>query len=166
MTTVTSNSIKKEILNFSISRFSLLNNKSELSEALPDSIADMKQTLHAYKTMVMGRAFDKKAIALQRTGKIGTYPSILGQEAIGTAIGLAMDKDDVFAPYYRDCCTQYLRGVSLKEMFLYWGGHEKGSNYQFCRQDFPVCVPIATQLGHAAGAAVAFKTKGQHHGHD
>ena len=132
-------------------------------KALPEEISNTEDMRKAYETMVLIRAFDKKAIALQRTGKIGTYPSILGQEAIGTAIGLAMDKDDVFAPYYRDCCTQYLRGVSLKEMFLYWGGHERGSNFEHCRQDFPVCVPIATQLGHAAGAAVSFKTLGQHH---
>jgi len=162
MTTVTSNSINKEQLNFSISRYSLLNNKGELSEELPESIADMKQALHAYKTMVLGRAFDKKAIALQRTGKLGTYPSILGQEAISTAIGVALDEKDIFAPYYRDLTAQYLRGVSLKEMLLYWGGSEQGSNYQNCKKDFPVCIPIATQLSHAAGAAISLKVQGIH----
>jgi pyruvate dehydrogenase E1 component alpha subunit len=109
------------------------------------------------------RSFDKKAIALQRTGKLGTYPSILGQEAIGTAIGHALCKDDIFAPYYRDIATQYLRGVSLTEILLYWGGNERGSDYKNCPKDFPICVPIATQLGHAAGAAAAIKLKGEHH---
>jgi 2-oxoisovalerate dehydrogenase E1 component alpha subunit len=116
----------------------------------------------AYRIMRLIRSFDKKAIALQRTGKLGTYPSILGQEAIGTAIGHALSKDDIFAPYYRDIATQYLRGVSLKEILLYWGGSELGSAYESCPKDFPICVPIATQLGHAAGAAVAIKTRGEH----
>ncbi|MFT6904459.1 MAG: 2-oxoisovalerate dehydrogenase E1 component alpha subunit [Oleiphilaceae bacterium] len=116
----------------------------------------------AYRIMSLIRSFDKKAIALQRTGKLGTYPSILGQEAIGTAIGHVLSKDDIFTPYYRDIATQYLRGVSLKEILLYWGGSELGSAYESCPKDFPICVPIATQLCHAAGAAVAIKTRGEH----
>jgi len=152
-----------DTLTFSIKFEQFLGPDGRLIKALPEEISNTEDMLRAYETMVLIRAFDKKAIALQRTGKLGTYPSILGQEAIGTAIGMAMAQTDVFAPYYRDFCTQYLRGVSLKEMLLYWGGHERGSNFEHCRRDFPVCVPIATQLGHAAGAAVTFKTLGQHH---
>ncbi len=134
------------------------NNKASLleSELSKDQIFD------AYRVMRLIRTFDKKAISLQRTGKLGTYPSVLGQEAIGTAIGHTLLKDDVFAPYYRDIATQYLRGVSLIELLLYWGGNETGSAYENCPNDFPICVPIATQLGHAAGAAVAMKTRGEH----
>jgi len=150
-------------LNFSISYEQFLEPNGSLCSALPENVRDTKKALHAYQTMVFMRAFDYKAIALQRTGKLGTYPSILGQEAIGTAIGHALNTDDVFAPYYRDLCTQFLRGVSLKETLLYWGGSEKGSQYENCPNDFPVCVPIATQLCHAAGAAIAMKTKGLHH---
>ena len=105
-----------ETLNFSVEYEQFLRADGSLCKALPESIEGVQGMLSAYETMVLIRAFDKKAIALQRTGKIGTYPSMLGQEAIGTAIGQAMTKDDVFAPYYRDLCTQYLRGVSLKEI--------------------------------------------------
>ena len=86
MTTV-NDSVDKEILSFSIARYSILNNEGNITGALPASISDTKRVLRAYKSMVLGRAFDKKAIALQRTGKLGTYPSILGQEAISTAPG-------------------------------------------------------------------------------
>jgi len=152
-----------ETLNFSIKYEQFLAPDGSLLKAIPSNINDPKTVVEAYKTMMLIRAFDQKAIALQRTGKLGTYPSVLGQEAIGTAIGQAMSKNDVFAPYYRDLSTQYLRGVSLKEMLLYWGGSERGSAYENCPNDFPNCVPIATQYGHAAGAAVAMKTKGLHH---
>jgi len=155
-------SVDKEMLNFSIARYSILNNEGNVKGDLPSSISDARHVLKAYESMVLGRAFDKKAIALQRTGKLGTYPSILGQEAISTAIGLAMGEKDIFAPYYRDLIAQYLRGVSLKEMLLYWGGNEQGSNYKHCTQDFPNCIPIATQLSHAAGAAISLKVKGIH----
>lgn len=151
---------------FSVEYYQFLNEQGELSDNLPedyiDAHMDTGKALEAYKAMVLGRAFDAKAIALQRTGKMGTYPSILGQEAIGAAIGLAMAPEDIFAPYYRDMITQYLRGVKLEEMLLYWGGSEQGSAYQNCPHDFPNCVPIATQFCHAAGAAISLKVKGVH----
>jgi 2-oxoisovalerate dehydrogenase E1 component subunit alpha len=150
-------------LTFSVPFLQFLKADATLLNDLPESISDKKSMVSAYETMTLIRAFDHKAIALQRTGKLGTYPSVLGQEAMGTAIGMAMSKDDIFAPYYRDFASQYLRGVSLKEMLMYWGGFERASQYKNGGTDFPVCVPIATQCGHAAGAAVAIKTRGEHH---
>ena len=44
---------------------------------------------------------------------------------------------------------------------MYWGGDERGSDYQQepARHDFAWAVPIATQCLHAAGAALAFKLR-------
>lgn len=152
----------KSTQSFDISHTSLLNESGQLSEDCPTSI-NPEHLRQAYATMVLIRAFDQKAIALQRTGKLGTYPSILGQEAISTAIGMTMHTEDVFVPYYRDQAAQYLRGVALKEILLYWGGDERGSNYASpkCAQDMPVCVPIATQYCHAAGIATAMKIRAE-----
>jgi pyruvate dehydrogenase E1 component alpha subunit len=152
-----------DTLKFSVGYEQFISDKGELLHSLPASVDNKERVINAYETMVLIREFDKKAIALQRTGQLGTYPSLLGQEAIGTAIGQALLKDDIFTPYYRDISTQYLRGVSLTEILLYWGGDERGSAFKNCPNDFPVCVPIATQYGHAAGAAIALKTRGQHH---
>ncbi len=154
--------MNNQSLSFSIERKAFLGEQGELIEALPKDLCDETLVLEAYEAMVLGRNFDSKAIALQRTGQLGTYPSILGQEAIGAAIGLAMHEDDVFVPYYRDLITQYLRKVELDEVLLYWGGDERGSNYRRNSRDFPNCVPIATQLCHAAGAAVSQKMQGTH----
>ena len=114
-----------------------------------------------YQTMLLTRLFDARAISLQRTGKLGTYPSSLGQEAIGTAIGYALQPEDVFVTYYRDYAAQLLRGVSMTEILLYWGGSERGNNYQspLSQQDPPVCVPIASQCLHAAGIASAMNIR-------
>ena len=116
--------------------------------------------LKSYGYMVLNRVFDQKAVALQRTGQLGTFPSSLGQEAFGVAIGMALQKDDVFVPYYRDQGAHFLRGHKMEDLLLYWGGDERGSEGG-PKQDFPVCVPIATQITHAAGAAAALKIKGQ-----
>jgi 2-oxoisovalerate dehydrogenase E1 component alpha subunit len=146
---------------FSIPSLRYLNADGEPEQALPEWAQDRDKLRHAYETMVLCRTMDQKAIALQRTGKLGTYPSVLGQEAIGVAIGQWMRPDDVLVPYYRDFPAQYLRGVSLTETLLYWGGDERGSAWENCREDFPISVPIATQLCHAAGVAAAFKVRSQ-----
>lgn len=149
----------RETQSFTIRRARYLADDGQLLETLPESLTEQR-LCDAYRTMVLVRLFDSKAIALQRTGKLGTYPSILGQEAISTAIGLCMQPDDVLAPYYRDTGAQILRGVGLDEILAYWGGDERGSAFQHCPHDFPVAVPIATQIAHAAGAAAALKIRG------
>jgi pyruvate dehydrogenase E1 component alpha subunit len=131
---------------------------------LPDWALDGERLVALYRAMVRTRLFDQKVIALQRTGRVGTYASSLGQEAVGAAIGTLLRADDVLVPYYRDTASQLLRGVSMSEMLLYWGGDERGSDYKgaVARGDFPLCVPIATQALHACGVASAFKIRGEH----
>lgn len=126
---------------------------------LPDFARDLKQLVDLYKTMSFVRVFDAKAVALQRTGKLGTYASCLGHEAAHVAIGSAMQEDDVFAPMYREYGAQFVRGVKPREVLLYWGGDERGNDFSGPAHDFPWCVPIATQCLHAAGAALAFKIR-------
>tara|TARA_B110000879_G_scaffold199419_1_gene272291 strand:- start:88 stop:1167 length:1080 start_codon:yes stop_codon:yes gene_type:complete len=142
---------------FDIYYHQLLTETGELTGELP-SFADNKQTLiDLYQTMVQMRAYDTKAIALQRTGKMGTYASIHGQEAISTATGHAMAKNDVLAPYYRDYAAQIQRGTNMSDIYQYWGGDERGSAHENQGEDFPIAVPIATQCLHATGIAFAFK---------
>lgn len=123
-----------------------------------------EQLIAFYRTLVLIRQFDAKAIALQRTGQMGTYPSCLGQEAFSTGIGFAMEESDVFVPYYRDQATQYLRGVRLSQLLQLWGGDERANLFEGpAAKDLPICVPIATQITHAAGVATAMKSRGEHH---
>ncbi|MEO8671252.1 MAG: pyruvate dehydrogenase (acetyl-transferring) E1 component subunit alpha [Tahibacter sp.] len=126
---------------------------------LPDFAKDFKQLVELYKTMAFVRVFDSKAVALQRTGKLGTYASCLGHEAAHVAIGSAMRDDDVFAPMYREYGAQFVRGVKPREVLMYWGGDERGNDFSGPAHDFAWCVPIATQCLHAAGAALAFKIR-------
>lgn len=128
---------------------------------LPPQAEDTERTLAAYRNMVLTRSFDTKTIALQRTGKCGTYPSVLGHEVIGTVIGQSLASTDVFVPYYRDQAAHILRGVSLTELLLYWGGDERGSAWKNCPEDLPISVPIATQCCHAVGVASAFRIRGE-----
>ena len=122
-----------------------------------------EQLIAFYRTLVLIRLFDTKAVALQRTGRLGTYPSCLGQEAFSAGIGHALKPDDVFVPYYRDQATQYLRGVPLSQLLQLWGGDERANIFEgSAHRDLPICVPIATQITHAAGVASAMKVRSEH----
>ncbi len=146
---------------FHVDSVCYLDDRGKPVEDLPPQAEDTERTLAAYRNMVLTRTFDAKTIALQRTGKCGTYPSVLGHEIIGTAIGQSLAKTDVFVPYYRDQAVHILRGATLPELLLYWGGDERGSAWKNCPQDLPIAVPIATQCCHAVGVASAFRIRGE-----
>ena len=150
---------------FEIEYLQYLKPDGSLADKLPPAVPDAKALLPLFKQMLFVRAFDTKAIALQRTGKLGTYASCLGHEATHVGIGAAMAEDDVYAPSYREYGTLFMRGVRPREVLLYWGGDERGNDFQEggARHDFPFCVPISTQCLHAAGAALAFKLRGEPH---
>jgi len=149
------------VASFEIGYTRFIDAGGEPTQPLPEFARDPARLIALYGAMVATRAFDAKAIALQRTGKIGTFASALGQEAVGVGAASAMRADDVLLPSYRDHAAQFVRGVTMTESLLYWGGDERGSDFAVPRGDFADCVPIATQICHAAGAALAFKLRGE-----
>jgi 2-oxoisovalerate dehydrogenase E1 component alpha subunit len=147
----------KNVTSFTIQYQQYLNSQGEPTQVLP-AFANPSKLTELYYLMTLIRIFDAKAVALQRTGKIGTYAGVLGQEAIGIAIGNVLQKEDVFCPYYRDYGTMVQRGVKMSDILSYWGGDERGNDFDNS-QDFSFSVPIASQCLHAAGIASAFKIR-------
>ncbi|AOS96347.1 Pyruvate dehydrogenase E1 component subunit alpha [Microbulbifer aggregans] len=146
------------VASFDINFLQYLDERGQATQALPDSATpDLLQSL--YRQMNLARLVDQRAVQLQRTGRLGTYPSSLGQEAIGVGVGSAMQADDVYCPYYRETGALLERGVEIEEILAIWGGDERGQDYQHAPEDLPLCVPIATQLLHAAGVAFALQYK-------
>ncbi len=153
--------MKKTVAQYQVDHLQILGPDGNLLSELPEFARDTDELLKMYRLMTLTRVFDTKAINLQRTGKLGTYASSLGHEAAHVGMGAAMHEDDVFAPMYREYGAQFWRGVKMSEVLLYWGGDERGNDFVGPRQDFPWCVPIATQCLHAAGAAMAMKLRGE-----
>jgi 2-oxoisovalerate dehydrogenase E1 component alpha subunit len=149
----------KTVAEFKIHYRQILDARGLLQAPPPGFVHDEKDLLRMYEIMTLVRLFDAKAVNLQRTGQLGTYPSCLGHEAAHVGVGAAMRPEDVLAPVYREFGTQIWRGVRMVEILNYWGGDERGNDFAVPRHDFPWCVPIATQTLHAAGAAMAFKIK-------
>ena len=134
------------IAEFKVDYRQFIDPEGKVVSELPDFAKDPEELLKMYRLMTLTRVFDTKAVNLQRTGKLGTYASSLGHEAAHVGIGAAMADDDCFAPMYREYGAQLWRGVTMKDILLYWGGDERGNDFQGpARGDFAWCVPIATQ---------------------
>jgi 2-oxoisovalerate dehydrogenase E1 component alpha subunit len=149
------------VARFEIAYYQILNEEGKITKDVPEFAKNPDHLIRLYRVMLLNRIFDLKAIALTRTGKLGTYPSARGQEAVFAGIGDAMEKEDILVPYYRDVGSLIQRGVQLKEILLYWGGDERGNAFECESQDFPYSVPIGTQMLHAAGIATAFQIRGE-----
>lgn len=132
----------------------------QLVRPLPKD-ADPTSLKALYRALVRTRVFDAKAIALQRTGRLGTYASSLGQEAVSVGAASAMRADDILVPSFREHGGQLWRGATLAELFQYWGGDERGNHFVNAPCDFPNCVPVGSQAPHAAGVALAVKLRNE-----
>jgi len=149
------------VAKFEIHHTRFLDPEGKAVQPLPVFARDPRDLVPIYRWMVLMRAYDAKAIALQRTGQLGTFASLLGKEAVEAGVGSAMREDDVFLMTYRENGVQLMRGVTLKDLFLYWGGDERGSDFGGSRRDFPICITIAAHVTHAVGVAYAMKLRGE-----
>lgn len=149
------------IAKFEVRRRGYLSPDGSVAGDLPDFADDRNTTVAMYRGMVLARTFDLKAVSLQRTGRLGTYATSLGQEAVAVGTASAMRPEDVLLPSYRDNAALLWRGVTVEDILLFWGGDERGSNWSGPAHDFPFCIPVGSQAPHAAGVAYAFKYRKQ-----
>src|SRR6266487_3798833 len=147
------------IARFEVRHRNYLAPDGSISRPLPAFASDASLLASLYRAMVLLRNFDRKAVSLQRTGRLGTYAVSLGQEAVSVGIASAMREEDVLLPSYRDNGTLLWRGTKMEEILLFWGGDERGNLSSGPAHDFPYCIPVGSQAPHAAGVAYAFKLR-------
>jgi 2-oxoisovalerate dehydrogenase E1 component alpha subunit len=147
------------VARFEVQRIGCIDRDGKPVAELPAFACEMTEVVAMYRAMVRTRTFDAKAVALQRTGRLGTYASSLGQEAVAVGVGAAMRPEDVLVPSFREHGAQLWRGVTLLELMLFWGGDERGADFAGPREDFPVSIPIGSHAPQAAGAALAIKLR-------
>ncbi|MBS4537708.1 pyruvate dehydrogenase (acetyl-transferring) E1 component subunit alpha [Clostridium sp. D2Q-11] len=126
-------------------------------DILPD-IEDDKLK-HMYKTMLFTRIIDTKTLQYQRQGRMLTYAPNKGQEAAQIGSVAAIEKEDWLVPAFRELGAWLYKGVSLDQIYLYWYGNEEGSRFEKDVKVLPISVPIASQLNHAVGIAMATNIK-------
>ncbi len=125
----------------------------------PELSAELYQEL--YRKMVLARTLDRRMLALQRQGRVGTYPMLEGQEAVQIGSALALGDDDFVFPSYREHGVQVARGLPLEVFMAYWRGLPN-SEWDIARyRQGIITVPIATQLPHAVGYSYVTKLRGE-----
>jgi 2-oxoisovalerate dehydrogenase E1 component alpha subunit len=136
-----------------------------MSDADPDLLA-------AYRLMLLARTIDEREWMLNRQGKIPFVVSCQGQEAtqVGMAMALRPGVDHVL-PYYRDIGLVLALGMTPYEVFLNLyakaddpnsGGRQMPNHWAHnALKIYSHSSPVATQIPHAAGVALASLIKGE-----
>jgi pyruvate dehydrogenase E1 component subunit alpha len=98
-------------------------------------------------------------LSLQRQGRLGTFAPLTGQEAAQVGSAFALEPSDWMVPGFREAAAYILRGLPLEDILLYYMGREEGNQIPAGQHDVPVNIPVASQLPHAVGIAMAAKTR-------
>jgi len=149
---------RKKIELPSIEYMSILDENGVVDKSLEPKIAtDTLKTMYRY--MLLARRTDERMLLMQRQGRQGTFPQSSGHEAISMGSIIHLKKSDWHVPAYRELAGLLYRGWPIETTMLYWNGFEEGASPPEGVNDLPVCVPLATQLLHAAGLGMAMNLR-------
>ncbi|MDH4226330.1 MAG: pyruvate dehydrogenase (acetyl-transferring) E1 component subunit alpha [Deltaproteobacteria bacterium] len=147
---------EKIVGTFEIKHLGVLNEAGEADASLMPGLSD--DAIKAlFESIIYMRAFNSRALSLQREGRIGTYPSIYGLEATQAATALAIRKSDWVAPTFRENGVFLALGYPAWMLYRYWKGDERGAKTPPDLNILPMSVPVGSHLTHAVGVAYAMK---------
>ncbi len=141
---------RSQIAAFSVDRVQILDQEGRVDESLEPDIAD-DRLLEWYRTMKRSRRLDRRVIALQRRGELGTYAPATGQEAAQVGSTAALSADDWTVPAFREHPSALARGLSEQGIFEYAMGLEEGGEPPDDVPIMPPSIAVGTQPLHAAG---------------
>src|SRR5579859_267046 len=122
----------------------------------------IEQVVECLRFMKLSRAFDARAVALQRQGRFGTYSPVKGQEASVVGTCLPLDpRVDWIVPYYRELPAMVRQGMPLDRILCSYMGRVTSSVIPDGVKLLPNQVALATQLPHAVGLAWGLKLQGR-----
>ena len=148
----------KTVASLEVQRLEILSPDGSVDAALMPKI-DKDQLLKMYRLMYQIRAFDERAILLQRSGRLGTYPMITGQEATQCVPPLLLKPSDWCVPTYRGGGVYFARGMQMRYALLYWAGDDRGTHFPEGSNDMMFSIPVGTHLTQVAGLAWGEKFK-------
>ncbi|MBU3684149.1 MAG: pyruvate dehydrogenase (acetyl-transferring) E1 component subunit alpha [Phycisphaerales bacterium] len=144
-----------------IPRVSILDEHATFDEKLGKGLIPDADLVKLYEAMFQCRHLDGVAFRLQRSGRMGTYPQNMGQEATSLGAAYVLNKNDWLVTCYRENCGLFWRGVPMESILLHWMGDERGNAMPREHHATPIAVPIGTQMLHATGLAWAAKYRGE-----
>ncbi len=130
---------------------------------------DEETVLKIHRWLVTARAFDERALNLQRQGRIGFFAPATGQEAAQVGSALAFSDRDWIFPAYRELAVALVRGMPMEALAGQLFGNQADPNkgrqmpnhYGYRGINFVTpSSPIGTHIIHAAGWGVAERIQG------
>jgi pyruvate dehydrogenase E1 component alpha subunit len=121
---------------------------------------DTATSLGLYRDMLMARTIDTEAIALQRQGELGLWPSLLGQEAAQVGAAHALKPRDVAFPTYREHGVAWCRGVNPVDLLGLFRGTTLGGWDPAANNFNLYTLVIGAQTLHAVGYAMGIVRDG------
>ena len=121
---------------------------------------DDEALLAIYRSLVLLRTYDERSVVYHSQGRIGTYAIFRGHEAIQAGVVHALEERDWIFPSYRDSAIGLLRGLPAATILQWWRGHPSGWWNPEEVNVASICVPIASQVPHAAGLAWGLRLNG------
>lgn len=147
-------------LPYQVEYLSILDKDGNVDAALaPDLPAETLLRLH--RAMLLGRRFDERMLKLQRQGRIGTFAPIKGQEAAQVGPVAVLRDSDWMVPAFRETAGELMRGRSMESVLLYFGGYDEGGYVPEGINNFPISVPVGSQMLHAVGVAWGLQHDGK-----
>ncbi len=143
--------------------FQIIDNEGNFEKELEPEIPREK-LIRMYRVMQTVRMFESIAMGLQRQGRIGFYIGAGGQEACSVGSTAALRDSDWIFPAYREPGALLLRGETVLQLFNQLFGNENDYNKgrqmpnHFNSREKNIVTPsspIATQIPHAVGMAMA-----------
>lgn len=145
-----------------IEHMQILDEQGRLDERLGKGLLKDEDVVAMYEHMSLCRHYDEVAFKLQRSGRMGTYPQNIGQEAGPTGAGFALRKGrDWLVPCYRENSALFMHGLPMEHILLHWMGDERGNQIPQGVNILPISIPIGTHMLHAVGIAWAAKLRGE-----
>lgn len=139
----------------------IMDQDGKLNESLrPAELTDEK-VKDMYEKMVFVRMVDDRMKKMQRSGRMGTFASIEGQEAAQMGSVSALEKSDWVVPAFREQLAMWMHGVPLESIMLFWKGNEAGGKIPEGVNVLPVSIPVGSQMLHAVGLSWAHKLRGE-----
>lgn len=151
----------KTVLDTQIRHVSVLDEHGAFDDELGRDLIPDTDLVRLYEHMTICRHLDEVAFKLQRSGRMGTYPQNMGQEAVSLGAAYALRKDDWLVTCYRENAGLAWHGLPLEYILLHWMGDERGNQIPPGVAATPLAIPIGTQMLHAAGLAWAAKYRGE-----
>ncbi|MFH0972145.1 MAG: pyruvate dehydrogenase (acetyl-transferring) E1 component subunit alpha [Candidatus Micrarchaeota archaeon] len=149
----------KVVAEFKIEHLQVLDEEGNADVSVEPQLSN-EQLSEMYRVMVLARAYDRKAMNLQRQGRMFTYLPVEGQEACQIGSCFALQKEDWLVPAFRETAAYIARGMPLKTISLYWMGSERGNSAPKDVNAFPIAIPVGTQMLNAVGIGWAARLKG------